>query len=107
MHGQLKAKFNTTAHLDFLEWVTFEHKEYVSLTELEKSVPESPELKQSPSMSKNSKKSQAKQKDQQLARGQGRHIPVPKPLVTEFGFPKAVQQCLEVPEHSHLCHIDH
>ena len=94
--GNLRAKFDGNNLLDLFEWTTSRHEEYVSLQDLEASALESPDLKQSPSMSKNAKRAAQQKQKEQAAREQARHITIPKPSVNDMGLTPAVMECLEV-----------
>ena len=104
MNGSLRAKFDSSHSLDLFEWIpTSSHREYVALDELRKTAMESPELKQSPSMSKNAAKRAQSQKNKELpiAKDQPRQIAVPKSLVNEYGLTPIVAHCLEVSRIGH------
>lgn len=100
MDGSLKAKFDANHMLELLEWSTTYFKEFIPLEQLKKSAGQSPELKQSPTISKSTGKraQQQRQKEQEAARNQPLQVPLPKSIVSDVGLTPAVIECLEVCE---------
>lgn len=97
VQGSLKAQFDASQRLDVLDWVTTEHNEYIPRAQLLQAAAESPELKQSPTMSKaTSKRAQQRQKQQLAEKDQPPQAPIPKSIVNEWGTTPAVSQFLEV-----------
>ena len=98
MNGNLRAKFDASHALELLEWVTTQFSEFIPLDQLQKSIAQSPEVKQSPTMSKATGKraQQQRQKEQEAAKNQPPQVPLPTSLVSDVGLTPAVMQCLEV-----------
>lgn len=79
-----------------LEIMTDGYEELVPLKNLE-SAQGSPEMKQSPNVSKNSKRSQQRQKQQiQILKDQPQLAPIPDPSANDCGTTDAVSKFLEV-----------
>lgn len=97
-YGDLCARFDQVGKILTLEMVTNQHNEYVSISSLRQTSAESPEIKQSPNISKNgAKRSQQRQKQlAQLGQDQSPQVPIPEPMVTENGTTVAVWEFLEV-----------
>ena len=100
--GTLSAQFDQHGKMDVLEIVATEHNEYIPRAGLVQTAAESPELKQSPNMSKAASKRQSKQKQQQPPQDQPPQIPIPESAVTDLGITQAIQQFLEVSVCTHL-----
>ena len=85
MHGSLKAHFNREGKFDLLEFSCHEWNEHVQL----KSIPQSPEQKASPTMTKKGQKGQpSQQKLKALSR--------PRPSVGEWGVVEPLVNFFEV-----------
>ena len=96
--GYLHAEFNREDLFELLEIVITEHTEYVPRQSLENTRIESPELKQSPTMSKPQSK-RAQQQQKQQAAASKNHVPqapIPKSAVNENGTTDAVWQFIEI-----------
>lgn len=99
MTGSLKAQFNSEGKLDLLDLATPEHNELVPRSKLVGSAQGSPELKQSPNVSKNSKRAQQRQKQQQqqqASQDQLSHAPIPDSTIGHMGTTNGVFIFLEV-----------
>lgn len=81
--------------------MTSEHSEYVPRRQLLQMVSESPEIKQSPNVSKAAGKRQQRQKPLQVPDEQRPQISVPKSSVNEWGLPAQVLALLEVSSFNH------
>ena len=106
MNGNLRARFDASNALELFEWVTTQHNEFIPLDQLQKSATQSPELKQSPTMSKSTGKraQQQRQKEQEAAKKQQLQAPIPSSIVSDVGLTPAVMHCLEVCETPRLSH---
>lgn len=97
-YGDLRARFDQSGKILTLEMATNQHSEYVSISSLRQTSAESPEIKQSPNISKNGAK-RTQQRQKQLAQSgqdQSPQVSIPEPMVTENGTTTAVWQFLEV-----------
>ena len=96
--GTLSAQFDHLGKIDILEMHPQEHQELVPRAQLLQSAQSSPDVKNSPSASKNAKTKGAQQRQKQLqVRDQLPQAPVPESMVnTDVGTTKGVQQFLEV-----------
>lgn len=92
--GTLRAQFDQQGKLDVLDIAALEHNEYIPRAGLVQTAAESPEIKQSPNMSKAAGKRRKAQ--QQPPDDQPPQIPIPKSAVTDMGVTNAIQQFLEV-----------
>ena len=97
-YGDLHARFDQVGKILTLEMATNQHSEYVSISSLRQASAESPEIKQSPSITKNgAKRTQQRQKQvTQSGQDQSPQVTIPEPMVTENGTTTAVWQFLEV-----------
>ncbi|KAL9067619.1 MAG: hypothetical protein Q9161_006808, partial [Pseudevernia consocians] len=94
--GNLRCQFDQNWRIDLLELTTVEHSEYVPRQELLRSAAESPDIKQSPNISKSSgKRAQQQRQKQQHAQDQPAPKPVPSSMVLEYGMTKGAQTYLE------------
>ncbi|KAL9635636.1 MAG: hypothetical protein Q9164_003329 [Protoblastenia rupestris] len=94
----MRAQYNRDHALDILDLVTEEHTEFIPRAQLVSTQIDSPELKQSPTMSKAQSK-RAQQQRQKQAAAEKDHLPqtpVPKSIVNEWGATRAVWQFLEL-----------
>lgn len=107
-YGDLRARFDQGGKILTLEMATNQHSEYVSISSLRQTSAESPEIKQSPSISKNGgKRTQQRQKQlAQAGQDQTPQVPIPEPMVTENGTTTAVWQFLEVSVHNIPIFVD-
>ena len=92
--GTLRAQFDQQGKLDVLEIAASEHNEYILRAGLVQTAAKSPDIKQSPNMSKAASKRRKAQ--QQSSDDQPPQIPIPKSAVTDMGVTNAIQQFLEV-----------
>ncbi len=81
--------------MDALELFTSRHDEYIPREVLVQTAAESPDIKQSPNISKSGNK-RARGKQPQQVQDQPRQAPIPDSMVTEYGVTRTVQQFLEV-----------
>ena len=95
--GRLSAQFDPQGKIDILDLATNEHSELVPRTKLIQSAEGSPELKQSPNVSKNAKRAQQRAKQQlQIPQDQSRQASIPDSMVTDWGTTTSVSGLLEV-----------
>ena len=81
--------------MDVLDLVTTQHDEYIPRNGLLQTAAESPDLKQSPNISKSGSK-RARGKQAQPLPDQPPQIPIPERMVTDYGVTATIQQFLEV-----------
>lgn len=93
--GKLRAHFDQNSKMDAMDFVTNRHEEYISREVLVQSAAESPDIKQSPNISKSGSK-RARGKQPQQVQDQPRQVPIPDRVVTDYGVTVAIQQFLEV-----------
>ena len=90
-YGLLKAQLDSNSKIESLEFFTTKHSEYIPRSLLQ-SMAESPDMKQSPKMSKTQgKKAQSRQQPPPPGT-----ITLPRPTVSEWGVTPPVMQFLEV-----------
>lgn len=90
-HGSLKAQLDSNSKIESLEFFTQKHAEYIPRSLLQ-SMADSPDMKQSPKMSKSQgKKAQQRQQQQSTPT-----VSLPRPTVSEWGVTTSVMQFLEV-----------
>jgi hypothetical protein len=89
MTGSLKVQFNRESKIDVFEILITDWNEYVPL----KLIPQSPEQKPSPNLTKNAKKTAAAQ--QRL----NKYPPSPKSCVGDWGASSAIMMLFEVCPH--------
>lgn len=93
----MRVQFNESQRIDVLEMITIENKEYIPRLQLLESMDQSPEIKQSPSISKNQgKKAQQQRQKEEEARRKPPQAFVPRSAVGEWGLPNGVLEFLEV-----------
>lgn len=88
--------------MNILDLVTNKHNEYIPRGSLMQTAAESPEIKQSPSISKNGGKRGIHQRQKmqaQTAQDPNRQAPPPESMVNDYGITKDVWQFLEVSAH--------
>lgn len=96
--GNLRAQFDQNGRIDILDLVTTEHNEYIPRVQLQPAV-ESPDHKQSPSISKATGKRASQQRGKQQLQApqeQAPQIVVPTSMVNSYGVTDAVSRFLEV-----------
>ena len=81
--------------MDALDLVTTRHEEYIPREILVQTAAESPDIKQSPNISKSGSK-RARGKQPQQVQDQPRQASIPDRMVTDYGVTGVVQQFLEV-----------
>lgn len=93
----MRVQFNEFQKIDVLEMITVENKEYIPRLQLLESMEQSPEMKQSPSITKSQgkKAQQQRQKEEEAKRRQPQAF-VPRSVVGEWGLPNGVSEWLEV-----------
>ena len=96
--GNLRAQFNQNGKIEIMECLVFEHAEYVPRSKIQ-AMPDSPEQKPSPNMSKNAGTRAAQQRiSKQLQPLQEQIIPAspPRSPINRWGVTNAVLNLLEV-----------
>ncbi len=81
--------------MDALDLVTTRHDEYIRHDVLVQTAAESPDIKQSPNISKSGSK-RARGKQPQQVQDQPRQVSIPDRMVTDYGVTSAIQEFLEV-----------
>ena len=90
--------------MDALDLVTTRHDEYIPREVLIQTAAESPDIKQSPNISKSGSK-RARGKQPQQVQDQPRQVSIPDRMVTDYGVTAAIQQFLEVSCLPHMSKI--
>ena len=93
--GKLRAHFDQNSKMDAMDFVTNRHEEYIPREVLVQTAAESPDIKQSPNISKSGSK-RARGKQAQQVQDQPRQVSIPERVVTDYGVTFAIQQFLEV-----------
>ena len=100
MFGMLRAQFTPAGQMTLLEITATEHSEMIPREKLLRTAADSPEMKQSPTMSKNQGKggrAQGKGKAATAPRKDGPSlVPIPPKAVNYFGITNKVQNFFEV-----------